>query len=154
MWYGWDVEGGWGGGVLCCVLEVPQGCSCQVNILQCTLEGVKIVVGKHVRWKFVPLGYCSGEKTVFIIVVRGGYLSVFVWVVGSCLAVSGYEVLIGIDVYKIVGNFVQCAKSGLSPPLVQLGLARRGQRPRCIQMSPSCNCGPRILLPGAGPHPL
>ena len=25
------------------------------------------------------------------------------------------------------------------------GLARRGQRPRCIQMSPSCNCGPRIL---------
>ena len=45
-------------------------------------------------------------KTVSIIVVRGGYLSVFVWVVGSCLAVSGYEVLIGIDVYKIVGYFV------------------------------------------------
>ena len=39
--------------------------------------------------------------------------------VGSCLAVSGYEVLIGIDVYKIVGYFVQRAKSGLSPPLVQ-----------------------------------
>ena len=112
------MEGGWGGGV-CCLLEVPQGCSCQVNILQCTLEGVKTVVGKHIRWKFVPLGYCSGKKTVFIIVVGGGYLSVFVWVVGSCLAVSGYEVLIGIDVYKIVGYFVQCAKSGLSPPLVQ-----------------------------------
>ena len=102
---GMGCGGGLGGGV-CCLLEVPQGCSCQVNILQCTLEGVKTVVGKHVRWKFVPLGYCSGEKTVFIIVVRGGYLSVFVWVVGSCLAVSGYEVLIGIDVYKIVGYFV------------------------------------------------
>ena len=94
---GMGCGGGWGGGV-CCLLEVPQGCSCQVNILQCTLEGVKTVVGKHIRWKFVPLGYCSGEKTVFIIVVGGGYLSVFVWVVGSCLAVSGYEVLIGIDV--------------------------------------------------------
>ena len=54
-------------------------------------------MGKHIRWKFVPLGYCSGEKAVFIIVVGGGYLSVFVWVVGSCLAVSGYEVLVGID---------------------------------------------------------
>ena len=40
-------------------------------------------------------------------------------VVGSCLAVSGYEVLIGIDVYKIVGYFVQYAKSGLSPALGQ-----------------------------------
>ena len=32
------------------------------------------------------------------------------WVVGSCLVVSGYEELIGIDVYKIIGYFVQCAK--------------------------------------------
>ena len=68
------MEGSWGGGV-CCLLEVPQGCSCQVNTLQCTLEGVKTVVGKHIRWKFVPLSYCSGEKTVFVIVVGGGYLS-------------------------------------------------------------------------------
>ena len=44
----------WGGGV-CCLLEVPEGCSCQVNILQCTLEGVKNVVGKYIRWKSVPL---------------------------------------------------------------------------------------------------
>ena len=51
-------------------------------------------------------GLLFGGETVFIIVVRGGYLSVFVWVVGSCLAVSGYEVLIGIDVYKTVGYFV------------------------------------------------
>ena len=65
--------GGWGGGV-CCLLEVPQGCSCQVNILQCIFEGVKTVVGKHIRWKFIPLGYCSGEKAVFIIVVGDGYL--------------------------------------------------------------------------------
>ena len=54
-------------------------------------------------------GLLFGGKTVFIILVGGGCLSVFVWVVGSCLAVSGYEVLIGIDVYKIVGYFVQCA---------------------------------------------
>ena len=67
MWYGWDVEGGWGHGV-CCLLEVPQGCSCQVNILQCTLEGVETVVGKYIGWKSqvcnsVPLGYCSGKDT-------------------------------------------------------------------------------------------
>ena len=108
---------GAGGGGIYCLVEVPQGCSCQVNILQCTLEGVKTVVGKYIKWKSIPLGYCSGGKTVFIIVVGGGYLSVFVWVVGSCLAVTGYEVLVGIDVYKIVGYFVHGTKSGLSPPL-------------------------------------
>ena len=94
---GMGVEGGWGGGVSC-LLEVPEGCSCQVNVLQCTPEDVETVVGKYIRWKSVPLGYCSGKEAVFIIVVGGGYLSVFVWVVGSCLAVSGYEVLVGIDV--------------------------------------------------------
>ena len=114
---GMGCGGGAGGGGIYCLVEVPQGCSCQVNILQCTLEGVKTVVGKYIRWKSIPLGYCSGGKTVFIIVVGGGYLSVFVWVVGSCLAVSGYEVLVGIDVYKIVGYFVHGTKSGLSPPL-------------------------------------
>ena len=36
---------GWGGGV-CCLLEVPEGCSCQVNALQCTLEGIETDVGK------------------------------------------------------------------------------------------------------------
>ena len=81
-------------------------------------------------------GLLFGGKTVFIIVVRGGYLSVFVWVVGSCLAVSGYEVLIGIDVYKIVGYLVQCAKFGLSPPLVQ------GCLPAVIVGHESCcTCG-------------
>ena len=44
-----------GGGVYC-LLEVPRGCSCQVNVLQFTLEGVKTVVGKYIRWKSVPLG--------------------------------------------------------------------------------------------------
>ena len=56
---------GCGGGLGCgiyCLLEVHQGCSCQVNILQCTLEGVETVVGRYVRWKSVPLGYCSGKK--------------------------------------------------------------------------------------------
>ena len=32
--------------------------------------------------------YCLGKEIVFVVVVGGGYLSVFVWVVGSCLAVS------------------------------------------------------------------
>ena len=38
------MEGDRGGGV-CCLLEVPEGCSCQVNVLQvqCTLEGVEII---------------------------------------------------------------------------------------------------------------
>ena len=91
------MEGDRGGGVHC-LLEVPEGCSCQVNVLQCTLKGVETVVGKYIRWKSVPLGYCSGREAVFVVVVGGGYLSVFVWVVGSCLAVSGHEVLVGIDV--------------------------------------------------------
>ena len=42
---------------------------------------------------------CStGLEAVYVVVVGGGYLSVFVWVVGSCLAVSGHEVLVGIDI--------------------------------------------------------
>ena len=91
------MEVGRGGGVYC-LLEVPEGCSCQVNVLQCTLEDVETVVGKYIRRKSIPLGYCSGIEAVFVVVVGGGYLSVFVWVVGSCLAVSEHEVLVGIDV--------------------------------------------------------
>ena len=83
---------------MCCLLEVPEGCSCQINVLQCTLEGVETVVGKYIRWKSVPLGYCSGKEAVYIVVLGGGYLSVFVWVVRTCLAVSGHEVFDEIDV--------------------------------------------------------
>ena len=97
VWCGQGVEGDRGDGV-CCLLEVPEGCSCQVNVLQCILEGVQTVVGKYIRWKSVPLGYCSVKEVVFVVVVGSGYLSVFLWVVGSCLAVSGHEVLVGIDV--------------------------------------------------------
>ena len=68
-------------------MEVPEECSCQVNnILQCTLEGVQVVGDKCIRRKSVPLCYCLGKEIV--VVVGGGYLSVFVWVVGSCFAVS------------------------------------------------------------------
>ena len=49
-WGGWDVEGDRAGGVYC-LLEVPEGCNCQVNVLQCTLEGVETVVGKYIRRK-------------------------------------------------------------------------------------------------------
>ena len=56
--------GGQGGGV-CCLLEVPEGCNCQVNTLQCTLKGVKVVGGgKCIRWKSVPLCYCSGKVDI------------------------------------------------------------------------------------------
>ena len=86
------------GGAVYCLLEVPEGCSYQVNVLQCTLTGVENVVDKYIRWKFVPLGYSSGKEAVFVVVGGGGYLPVFVWVVGSCLAVSGHDVLVGIYV--------------------------------------------------------
>ena len=38
----------WRGAVggVCCLLDVPEGCSYQVNIRQCTLEGVEVVVDK------------------------------------------------------------------------------------------------------------
>ena len=97
VWQGRGVEGDRGGGV-CCLLEVAEGCSCQVNVLQCTLKGIETVVGKCIRWKSVPLGYCPGKEAAFVVVVGGGYLYVFVWVVGSCLAVSGHWVLVEIDV--------------------------------------------------------
>ncbi|KAK2179666.1 hypothetical protein NP493_479g02004 [Ridgeia piscesae] len=67
-WCGRGVEGDRGGGVYC-LLEVPEGCSCQVNVLQCNVEGVETVVGKYIRRKSVPLGYCSGKEAVFVVVV-------------------------------------------------------------------------------------
>ena len=48
MGEGGGVEGDRGGGV-CCLLDVPEACSCQVNVLQCTLEGVETVVGKDLE---------------------------------------------------------------------------------------------------------
>ena len=91
------MEGDSDGGV-CCLLEVPEGCRCQINILQWTVDGVKVVGDKCIRSTSVPQCYCSGIDAVFVVVVGGGYLSVFLWVVGSCMAVSGLEVLVGIDV--------------------------------------------------------
>ena len=86
MWEGGGVVGtGCGGdmgGGVCCLLAVPEGCSCQVNVLQCTLEGVDVVVGKHIKWNSIPLCYCSEKEAVFVVVVGGGYVSVFAWVVG------------------------------------------------------------------------
>ena len=43
---GMGCGGGRGGGVYW-LLEVPEGCNCQVNVLQCTLKGVETVVGKY-----------------------------------------------------------------------------------------------------------
>ena len=64
------MEGDRGGGVYC-LLEVPEGCSCQVNVLQCTLEGVETVEGKYIRRKCVPLSYCSWKEAVLVVVVGG-----------------------------------------------------------------------------------
>ena len=81
-------------------------------ILQCTLEGIQAVGDECIRWKSVPLGFCSGKEAVFVVVAGGGYLSVFVWVVGSYFTLCGLEVLVGIDVYEIVCYFVLSGKSG------------------------------------------
>ena len=67
---GMGCVGGRGGGVYW-LLEVPEGCNCQVNVLQCTLKGVETVVGKYTRRKSVPLGYCLWKKSVFVVVVGG-----------------------------------------------------------------------------------
>ena len=53
------MDGESGGGVFC-LLEVPEGCSCQVNILQCTLEGIEVVADKYFKWKSVLL---FGERS-------------------------------------------------------------------------------------------
>ena len=58
--------------VLCCVWKVPLGCSCQINTMQCILEGDQDVVDKCIRLKYVPLCCWSGEKTVSAVVVGGG----------------------------------------------------------------------------------
>ena len=39
----------------CCLLEVFERCSCQVNILQCTLESIQVVGGKCIKWMSVLL---------------------------------------------------------------------------------------------------
>ena len=83
MGEGGGVEGDRDGGGVCCLLEVPEGCSCQVNILQCTLEGVQVIGDKCIRWKCVPLCYCSGKEAVFV-VVGGGYLCGWLDLVWLC----------------------------------------------------------------------
>ena len=50
---GMGCGGGRGGGVYC-LLEVPEGCNCQVNVLQCTLKGVETCI------YMFPLPYLNG----------------------------------------------------------------------------------------------
>ena len=71
------------------LIDVSEGCSCQVNILQCTTEGIETLVGKHIRWKSVPLGYCSGKEAVFIIVGRWIFVCICVdgWILFGCVRV-------------------------------------------------------------------
>ena len=45
-------------------------------------------------------------RSVYVVVVGGEYLSVFVWVVGSCLAVSGLEVTTLVYSYLYVSIFI------------------------------------------------
>ena len=63
------------------------------------------------RWETVLL---FGERScTFLVFVGGGYLSVFVWVVGSCLAVFGFE----------VPNIVDNISKNKMPSNVQLNYA-------------------------------
>ena len=86
-WGGWEkvqVNDGEAGGV-----EGNRGGS--VCVVYCCLKA-SILLWVNTLYR------SSGKEAVFQVVVGGGYLSVFVWVDGSCLAVSGHEVLVGIDV--------------------------------------------------------
>ena len=80
-------------GRLCCLWEVHEGCNFHVNVLRYTPEHVQV---ECVTGKCVPLWYCLTKPAVSVAHMRGGYLSVFVWVVGSHLAVSRLEAFIGI----------------------------------------------------------
>ena len=69
------------------------------------------------------------NDAVFVVLVLGGYFIVFVWVGGSCLAVSRLDVLVGIDVYKIACNVFHSGNVWLQPTSI-LGMASREQKPR------------------------
>ena len=124
------MEGHRGGGV-CCLLEMHEGCSCQVNVLQCTIEDVETVVGKYIRWKRCSTGllfverncilFCSScGKRIFVCIYVGG--CVWAWGIGWCR--------------RDCLSFYTWWKLWPQPSSV-LGLARRGQRSRWNQMQ-SC----------------
>ena len=95
------VEGRWGRGVegagwWCCVVYGKYLKGAVVLSVFCNaLEAIEVVGNKCIRWNSVPLCYCSGERSC-IYSSCGKWI--VVWVVGSCLALSGLEVLVGIDV--------------------------------------------------------
>ena len=72
-WGGWgkvQVNDGEGGGVVGMGCGGGQGWWCVLLIggarrVQCQVN----VVGIYIRWKSVPLGYCSGKEAVFVVVV-------------------------------------------------------------------------------------
>ena len=70
-------------------MEVSEGCSCQVNVLQCTLDGVEIVE------RLFHLAAVRGKNNSNRIFVGGGYL--YGWLHRSCLAMFGLELLVGND---------------------------------------------------------
>ena len=61
------------------LIEVSEGCSCQVNTMQCTNEGIETVVGKYIRWKSVQLAsalLCSKvgqERALLTILLMCGF---------------------------------------------------------------------------------
>ena len=71
-----------GSGGVCCLLEVPQGCSCQVNILQCTLEGVGVeVCSTGLLFGGKNCIYNSCERWIFVCICVGG------WILFGCVRV-------------------------------------------------------------------
>ena len=126
--------------VVFCLWELPERRSCQVNVLQNALDA----------WQSVPLCYCSEKEAVFVVVLGGGHLSAFVWVIGLCLAVSGLEVLTGIDIWEIVILYTMKSAWHRSALCSRVG---HGEVEAKIDPDTSqlYGYGPRTLLSGAGP---
>ena len=88
---------------ICCSAKSPQGhhaLVCLVRLKSCNealkasrLLGINALDGSlfHSAIELV-------KEAVFVVVVGGGYLSVFTWVDGSCLVVSELEILVGVNV--------------------------------------------------------
>ncbi|KAK2182353.1 hypothetical protein NP493_357g00001 [Ridgeia piscesae] len=70
---GMGCGGGRGGGVYW-LLEVPEGCNCQVNVLQCTLKGVKEVCSTGLLFVEKNCICSSCGRLIFVCICVGGWI--------------------------------------------------------------------------------
>ena len=111
---GGGVRCGGGQGRWCCAVYGRYLKGAVVRSISCNAP-LKVVGYKCIRWKSVQLCYCSRKEAVFVVVMGGGYLSVFIWVIGICLAVSGLEVLIGhviLFILESLASAIHCSRVG------------------------------------------